>query len=334
MRLAIVGAGMVVRDFLTAAPDLPEIELVAIVGRESARAGLEGLTAEHGIGRVYTELDACLSDPDVDTVYVALPNHLHHATSRAALLAGKHVICEKPFTLTLEEFDELRRIARAAGLNLTEAVTTVHLPAFRALPSALSELGDLRLIQCGYSQRSSRYDAFTRGEVHPAFDPAIGGGALMDLGIYTVHLVVGLLGPPTTLVYAANIDRGVDTSGMLVLGYDGAKAVCLFAKDSEGPSRTVVQGAEGYLEMDGSPNVCPGFTLAVRGRGPRPVAGEPTHRMVPEFRAFARMIRDRDRAERDRLLEHSRSVLEVVTEARRGSAVRRGDFGGLSVASL
>ena len=98
MNLAILGAGMIVHDFLTVAGDVPQLELSAIFGTENDLEKMNHLKQQYGIQTVYTELGACLADPSVDTVYVALPNHLHYSFAKEAILAGKHVICEKPFS--------------------------------------------------------------------------------------------------------------------------------------------------------------------------------------------------------------------------------------------
>lgn len=171
MRLAVVGSGMIVRDFLPVARDVPGLELAAIVGRPESRDGLWDLAAEFGIGTVHTDYDDCLADPTVDTVWVALPNSLHFDRARRALQAGKHVICEKPFVLDLGEFDELRELAERHGVVLAEAITTLHLPNYRWIVDNLHRVGEVRLVQCEYSQLSSRWPAFQRGEIAPAFDP-------------------------------------------------------------------------------------------------------------------------------------------------------------------
>ncbi|MCV2394294.1 Gfo/Idh/MocA family oxidoreductase [Actinotalea sp. M2MS4P-6] len=317
MKLAVVGTGMIVRDFLPVASDVPGMVLRAIVGRASSRETVEELRERHGIERAYLDLDECLADPEVDTVWVALPNALHAQTARRALLAGKHVICEKPFVLHLDELDELQALATERDLVLVEAITNQYLANYRAIAERLPELGRLRLVQSVYSQYSSRYDAFRAGQVLPSFDPAVGGGALWDLGIYPLHLVVGLLGRPRSVRYTANVERGVDTSGVVVLEYDGCTAVCVCAKDSAGHSLTTIQGEDGTIVMDGAPNICGGFDVRLRG-GPAERVDRTVHehRMVEEFRAFERMIRERDVAERDRRLDHSRLVLEVAIEAR------------------
>lgn len=321
MKLAVLGAGMIVRDLLSVVGDLPGVQVQAIFGRETQWPALDELAKAHGIPDVWTDLDAMLASPEIDTVYVGLPNHLHHGYSRAALLAGKHVICEKPFTLTLGEFDDLSRLAQERGLILVEAVTTMYLANFRALRARIGELGTLKLVQCVYTQYSSRYPAFLAGETPPAFDPAKGGGALRDIGVYAVHFVVGLLGRPARATYTANVERGVDTSGVLVLEYDGVTAVCVCAKDSASPPRTIIQGSAGTIEMPGSPNVCGPFDVTLRGAGTETVdVSSHPHRMADEFREFSRMISELDFAERDRQLRHGRVVTEIVTDA-----IDRGD---------
>ncbi|WP_319520534.1 Gfo/Idh/MocA family oxidoreductase [uncultured Martelella sp.] len=326
MKLAILGSGMIVRDFLSIADEIPGLVLAAIFGQESTRPELERLQAEHGIGKVYVDYDACLADPEIDTVYVGLPNGLHFEFARRALEAGKHVICEKPFTLNLDELRQLRAIAEKNSLILVEAITTLYLANYAAIRERVAALGRIRLIQCEYSQFSSRYPAFQAGEVLPAFDPARGGGALMDIGIYTLHFVAGLFGRPKSITYTANVERGVDTSGIAVLAYDDFSAVCICAKDSGGPIRTKIQGEDGAIVMTGTPNSARGgFTLALRGEDPETIDAQAhPHRMIGEFRAFAAMIRDRDLAARDRSLDHSELVLELAGTALESAGIRLG----------
>lgn len=317
MRLALIGSGMIVKELLTVVHDVPGLEVTAIQGREESREKVAALAKAHAVSRVFTDLDTCLDDPDVDAVYIGLPNDLHFDVARAALLAGKHVICEKPFVPTVAELDELGSLARERGLILVEAITTQHLAAFRALAAHLPSLGRIRLVESVYTQRSSRYDAFKAGAMPPAFDPARGGGALMDLGAYTLHAIVGVLGEPTSVDYRATVERGSDTSGVVTLEYAGAQGVGICAKDADGPSRTVVHGDEGWIEMRGAPNAGGPLAIHIRGRDLEHI--DPTvhpHRMVEEMREFTRIVDERDTEAGDRLLAHSRTVVSLLARAR------------------
>lgn len=325
MNLAILGSGMIVQDFLSISHEIPGLTLRAVFGLEAVRPDLESLSSRYGIPAVYTDYEECLADPEVDTVYVGLPNSLHAPFAKRALEAGKHVICEKPFTLSVTDLVELRQIAVERDLILVEGVTTQYLSNFRAIQQRLPELGELKVVQCEYSQYSSRYPAFRDGTVLPAFDPAMGGGALMDIGIYTLHFVAGLLGRPRSITYTANVERGVDTSGVVVLDYGDCTAVLICAKDSGGPIRTKLQGNDGTIIMTSPPNICDGFSITLHGQDPEIVDRKVhEHRMVEEFRAFEQMITERDLAERDRRLNHSELVLELAAEALRSAGVQLG----------
>lgn len=117
-----------------------------------------------------SDYDSILSNPEIDTVYVALPNHLHYHYAKQALEAGKHVICEKPFTLRERELMSCRQWLKK-NLFLLEAITNQYLPNFQVIKDQLANLGDIKIVSCNYSQYSSRYDTFKRGDILPAFDP-------------------------------------------------------------------------------------------------------------------------------------------------------------------
>ncbi|GAB2711624.1 putative dehydrogenase [Microbacterium marinum] len=316
MKLAVIGAGQIVADFLPHASAVEGLTVTAILGTPRSREKLDRLAAEFGIPTAHTDYDECLADPEVDTVWIALPNALHFDHARRALLAGKNVICEKPFVLRAAELAELRQLATERDLILVEAISNQYLSNVEWIRQNVGRLGDLRVVQCEYSQYSSRYDAFREGKVLPAFDPAMGGGALLDLGIYTLHIVVGLLGCPESVDYAAHMERGVDTSGVVTLRYGDLTAVCVCAKDSPGPSRTKIQGTEGSIVVNGAPNVIPTVELHLRGEEVEIIdRNAHEHRMVEEFRAFTRMIGEHDIVERDRRLDHSAAVLDVALAA-------------------
>lgn len=316
MKLAIFGSGKIVQEFLPITQDLPEIEVKAILGTKRSQEKTEKIQAEYGIDASYTDIDECLKSAAFDTVYVAVPNHLHYSFARKALEAGKHVICEKPFTLKHAELLELEKIALEKDLVLAEAITNQYLKNYQGIKEASQNIGKLKIIECNYSQYSSRYDAFKEGTILPAFNPKMGGGALMDINIYNIHLVVGLLGKPQKVQYYANIEREIDTSGMLILDYGDVKVVCIGAKDSEATIRSTIQGTEGSVVVNGPTNTLESYTTeSLSGEKATFDHKDHPHRMFDEFKLFSQVIVDKDMSFVKQQLEHSKIVMEIVETA-------------------
>lgn len=316
MKLAILGTGKIVDEVLPVLKEINGIELSAILSTPRSLEKAQKLAEIYGISQASSDYDSILANPDVDTIYVGLPNHLHYDYAKKALQAGKHVICEKPFTLTLAEFEDLVAIAEQRQLFLLEAITNQYLGNFSYVKENLPKLGDIKIVECNYSQYSSRYDAFKRGEIAPAFDPEKGGGALRDLNIYNIHLVVGLFGKPEMVHYLANMERGVDTSGMLVMDYGHFKCVCIGAKDCSADIRSTIQGNKGSVTILGPTNTMPEVNLSLNGQSMQLVnQNSLNHRMHDEFVAFQNIFSNREYNNQKAALEHSRAVMEVLDAA-------------------
>ena len=316
MKLALLGTGMIVTEVLPVLTTIEGIELEAILSTPRSLDKAEALAKQYGLTQATSDYEAILSNPDVDTIYVGTPNHTHYDYAKQALLAGKHVICEKPFTLHLEEFEELAKLAQEKKLLLIEAITNQYLANFTAIKNSLAEIGDIKIVNINYSQYSSRYDAFKRGEIAPAFDPAKGGGALRDLNIYNIHLVVGLFGKPERVQYLANMERDVDTSGILMMDYGHFKAACIGAKDCSADIKSTIQGNKGSIAVLGPTNSMPELSLALNGQSMTMInENSLNHRMQDEFVAFQAIIEHQDMTVMKLALEHSRLVMEVLEAA-------------------
>lgn len=327
MKLAIIGSGMIVHDFLTITKDLKNTELTAIIGTKRSLDTLQELKAQYQIGAVYTDFETALLDSDFDTVYVAVPNFLHYGFAKKALENGKNVISEKPFTVKYSEFLDLKRIALEKRLILLEAITNQYLQNYLDLKEKLPELGDLKLIESNYSQYSSRYDAFEAGKVLSAFDPKKGGGALMDINIYNVHFIVGLLGRPQSVQYLPNIEREIDTSGILMLDYGNSKAVAIGAKDSASPvGKTVLQGNKGTIVVNGPTNVMSSFDVYDKDKNLLEKVDHNIypHRMYQEFVEFEQIIQKNDLVEVAQRLQHSEDVMWVIDQALKSADLQLG----------
>lgn len=323
MKLGIVGSGMIVHDLLPVFVDIPQIELAAIYGREKSLEKLKGLAKDYQIAKVHTDYAAFLEDESIDTVYVALPNHLHFAYTKQAIEAGKHVICEKPFTSNIEELEILIALANEKKVFLLEAITNQYMKNFIEIKKRIPELGTIKIVEANYSQYSSRYDAFKAGTILPAFNPEMSGGALMDLNIYNIHFVVGLFGKPENVYYYANVSKGIDTSGVLVMDYISFKAVCIGSKDSKAPISANVQGDAGTIHVNGTVSIVDSFEyLPNSGAEAHIDVKDNKHRMYDEFVAFEKIISGKEEAEMLERLAHSRIVMEVVSAAKASAGIK------------
>lgn len=319
MKLGIAGTGMIVKQVLPLISGW-DWQVEALCSTPRSRGVMEQLCKEYRIPRGFTDFGEMLRE-DLDAVYVAVSNHLHYDLTRQALEAGKNVIVEKPITSNDREAAELAALAREKGLFLFEAISTLYLPAYARTREWLSRIGSVKLVNCNFSQYSSRYDAFCRGEIAPVFDRQKSGGVVMDLNIYNLHYVMGLFGKPESVAYSANMEQNVDISGVVTLGYRGFQVVCMAAKDCGGPCGALIQGTKGYIRMDGPANSCGPVTLHLNDGTEECFLPQTGHRMEAEFRHFAREIASGDRTACCRALEHSVLVSQVQTIARKSAGI-------------
>ena len=252
IRLGTIGSGVIVHSVLDGVQRTEGIRLAAVYSRSEEKG--EALAKEYGAAKVYTDMDAFLQDGEVNVVYIATPNLLHYQQAKAALLAGKHVICEKPFCTKAEQAGELVALAKEKHLFLVEAAPTTFLPNFEVLKQNLPKIGKIKLVLANYSQYSSRYDKLLQGEIPNIFNPEFAGGCLMDINFYNVYLNVALFGKPQEAVYYPNLFNGlIDTSGVVMLRYDGFVSQCAGAKDTWGVNFFQIEGEQGYIYIkDGS----------------------------------------------------------------------------------
>ncbi|AVT34847.1 oxidoreductase [Plantactinospora sp. BC1] len=235
-------AGRFVEDLLR----LPDAEVVAVGSRTGEAA--ERFATRYAIPRAHGSWAGLAADDRVDVVYVATPHASHHAATALCLDAGRSVLCEKPFTLNAGQAVDLVARARSSGLFLMEAMWMRCVPAIRRLVTLVRDgaVGVPRLVQADFG---------LVGPVDPGHrlrDPALGGGALLDLGVYPVTLAQLLLGTPETVTGVATLSPyGVDETTALVLGYpDGALASLSCSIVADTPWTATVCGSAGRIELD------------------------------------------------------------------------------------
>ena len=246
VRWGIFGAGKIARAFATALKDVPGAVLAGVAARSQDKADAFG--HEFGALASYGSFDALLANPDIDLVYIGTPHPQHAENASMALRAGKGVLCEKPFTMNLREAEQVVTLARSKRLFLMEAMWTRYLPAYQEVKRILAsgEIGTPRQVVADFGF------AATFGPEHRLFDPALGGGALLDLGIYPLSIAAGLMGPVTEIRAQAEMGpTGVDVQTGFTLKHEGGgMSVCSCSLLARTPAELTVSGERGQVRMN------------------------------------------------------------------------------------
>jgi predicted dehydrogenase len=245
LRWGILATGGIAHAF---ASDLRTAGLdLTAVGSRSTASG-ERFAAEFGIPRVHASYEELVSDPDVDIVYVSTPHPMHAENAILALEHGKHVLVEKPFTLTGAEAVAVREAASRTGLLAMEAMWTRYLPHMLRVRELVETgaLGPIRAVIADHTQQISSDPA------HRLNNLELGGGALLDLGIYPISFAWDILGAPATINATATIGAtGVDDEVATIFTHaTGALSTSLSASHSAGPNRASIVGTDARIDLD------------------------------------------------------------------------------------
>lgn len=316
MVLGIAGNGGIVNEVLTFIDEIG-FEKIYICGREKSRDKLEALAAKYKLDMVYTDYDELLQS-DVDVIYVAVVNDLHGEYSKKALEAKKHVICEKPVANNLKELEEIAALAKENHVMFFEAMSIYHMPAYKQMKKDIHKLGEIKQVVFNYSQMSSRYSQFHSGEaLPPVFDPAHHGGALRDINVYNISAMVGLFGAPNRAMYLPNIERGVDTSGVLLADYGDFKVTCVGAKDSVAPGPSLIQGIDGTICIFPHVNGMTQYDILFNDEDTETEEislSDGSHRLYFEFAEFRRIIEEEDDEAADAIMKNSKIVIKILDD--------------------
>ncbi len=317
MKLGIIGAGKIAQEVLTFINEIDGIDLFAIAATPRSEDKLKKLSEDYKIANYYTNYEELLENPDVEVVYIALPNNLHYEVMDKALDFGKDIICEKPFTANVNQALKIFKKAEEKNLIVLEAMSNRFIPNAVKVKEEISKLGEIKIVSFNYSQYSSRYDRFKEGDIAPAFSLGNAGGALMDLNIYNIDYVVNLFGRPSDVKYYPNIEKSIDTSGVCVLDYEDFKAVCIGAKDSSAGFLNSIQGEGGTIEIPDALNSFGFFKMKETGGDYKEFnENADKSRLYYEFVAFEEIVRKRDMERVNELKDVTLITSEVLNQAR------------------
>jgi predicted dehydrogenase len=245
LRWGILGTGWIAELFV-ADLQLTGHNVVAVGSR--AQASADRFAGRFAIPRAHASYESLVEDPEVDVVYVATPHPRHHDDASLALRAGKHVLVEKPFTLNARQAREVVDLAAGRGLVVLEAMWTRWLPHMVEVRRLVDDgaLGEVRSVLCDHTQ------LLPSDPGHRLNALELGGGALLDLGVYPISLASDILGNPDQVQAAATLKQtGADAETGMLLRYEGGRFASLYcASTTHGSNRAAIIGTEGSIEID------------------------------------------------------------------------------------
>ena len=343
VRFGIIGTGRISDWVLKGAVLEPRFEAAAVCSRSLERA--KAFASSHFIPKVYSDPEEMASDPDIDAIYIGTPNHTHRDLAILCMRKGKHVLCEKPLASNAREVEEMIAVAREEGVVLMEAMISTLNPNFLNVQERLPEIGQVRHYSAVFCQYSSKFGQVLRilsGEdsspVPSSFNPDSSGGALMDVGIYTIYPMVALFGRPdsvkaetkTLMVPAEGTAKPVDIQGNVLFGYPGFTASVMYSKVADSRLRTEISGGNGIISMDqihiqrqvgltlrGEPN-------SGRSSGPDTIditVPQDADEYLCEFREFIDVVNSGRKESRNNSLSNSLITAGIMDEIRRQAGI-------------
>ncbi|MEV0183074.1 Gfo/Idh/MocA family oxidoreductase [Streptomyces sp. NPDC050625] len=280
VRWGILATGGIAAAFAADLVDLPDAEIVAVASRSLGPA--QAFAERFGIGRAYGDWESLAADEDIDVVYVATPHSAHRAAAGLCLEAGRNVLCEKAFTLNAREAEELVALAKERGSFLMEAMWMYCNPLIRRLKALVDDgaIGEVRTVHADFGLAGHLLPEARNGALpaaHRLRDPALGGGALLDLGVYPVSFAQLLLGEPTDVMARAVLsDEGVDLQTGALLSWESGALASVHCSIVGGTANTAsVTGSLGRIDIPSGFFHPDRFVLHRDGRAPEEFVLDP-----------------------------------------------------------
>ncbi|EEI25199.1 Gfo/Idh/MocA family protein [Lentilactobacillus hilgardii] len=292
IKLGIIGTNWITQQFVEAVKLTGKYGFTTVYSRHLETA--TEFATKNGAENTFDDLNEFFASDSFDTVYIASPNSLHFEQAKQAIENGKNIIVEKPAFMNQKQMAEIQHLLdKHPEVLYFEAARNIHTPNFHAIERKLSELNVVSGAEFTYSKYSSRYDHVLAGEIPNVFSPKFGGGALQDLGVYTVYDAVTLFGMPEEVSYYPQLIRtGVDGKGTAVLSYPEYTVILNFSKISNSHMTSEIYGLKDLIELDDAGEIQ--HVDYIDPDGKRQTLGDDdgANPMIPEANDFARVINE------------------------------------------
>jgi len=317
--IALCGTGMISEGFVQSTKAVEGLKILAVHSRHEETA--KAFASKYQINKTYTDYATMLKDPEIQLIYIGLPNSLHYGVALEALKAKKHVIVEKPFVSNMPEYIHLIQTALENEVKVFEMNRVLELPNYTVIKDHLKDIAPIRTITINFCKYSRKYNDYLAGKNPNVFSSEFSGGALADLGVYGVHFVTGLFGMPSEVDYVAQqLPNTIDASGNLTLKYDGFIASLVQSKNSKADPLITVQGEKGSMFVRSVPGLLPHVELDMDKKSEigttQPYDG--VHYIMAEA---LRILDTKDENAYRAQLDHIQTVMTVLDEARKTAGI-------------
>lgn len=316
INLGIIGSGFIVRNFLEASKLIDDVNLHAFYSRNIDTA--TKFKNEYNFTKTYTNLDDMANDKELDAIYIASPNAIHHLQAIKFLKNKKHVLCEKAFASNSNEVEDMIKAAKENNVLLMEAMRLTVLPNFIQIKNNLHKIGKIRRYFASYCQYSSRYDKYKEGTILNAFKNELSNGSLMDIGVYCIAPMVNLFGvPKNILCNAFMLESGVDAQGSAIFKYDDMDGVIMFSKISNSHLPSEIQGENGSIIIEKINTFSSVKIIYTDGRTEDLTLSQYENDMYYEISHFVDLIKSNKTYSDLNTLENSLSVMNIMDTMRK-----------------
>lgn len=320
IKLGIIGTNWITQQFIDATELNTDFKLTSVYSRTMEKA--KSFAEHNHAAETFDDLDRFFNNGSFDVVYIASPNSLHFKYAKLAIAADKHIIVEKPAFTNQKQMAEIEALLKQKpNVLFFEAARQIHTANFKAIEKQVAKMPVIQGAEFTYEKYSSRYDKVLDGEVPNIFSLKFAGGALQDLGVYTVYDAVTLFGMPDEVSYFPQIIKTeVDGKGTAILQYPEYNVVLNFGKTSNSYMQSEIYGLKDTIEIDDAGEI--GDVVYVNGEGERTTIGnvDEVNPMYPEVKDFERVINNPDdpqnRLDYDRWFQLSMNVNKVLFNLR------------------
>lgn len=289
MNVGMIGTGFITDDFIESTKGDKRVTPYAVCSRSIETA--EAFKAKHNLEIAYTDFEKMLNDDSIDIIYIASPNGLHYEHAKQAIVHGKHCLIEKPMALLPGEIDELYELANKHGVYIQEAYVSLTYNTFAKVKEWIETLGEIGKVDFHLDQQTRHFNAYLEGQNFNVFNGKMGGGAMRDLGPYTLYPLISWFGEPMqTHYFSTKNELGADETTLALCHYETFSSSIHVSKMLSDKRPNLISGDNGYIEIDHINELKVVKLFDPKGNLLETEEADYTQRMVPQLKHFIDVV--------------------------------------------